>query len=78
MGPLLEVDIPLMHTRAPWSLIPVELSASIATYVVSEVAARTQTNQMRIVRRGADRDRFGCPALKVAQIMCHFFEIVGV
>ncbi len=78
MRPLLEVDIPLMHSRAPWSLIPIEIFASIATYVVGEVAARTQTNQMRIVRRGADRDRFGCPALKVAQIVCNLFEIVGV
>ena len=40
----MEVIIPLVNSGAPWSLIPVELFPRVPTDIVSEIAARAQTN----------------------------------
>ena len=66
-----------MYIRAPWSFIPVEGLVSIAADIVGEIASCTQTNQVCIIRRRADRDSFSRPTLKVAQIMGDLFKIVG-
>ena len=50
----------------------------MATDVVGEIAARAQTDQVGVVCRGADRDRFGRPAVEIGQIVGDFLQLVGV
>lgn len=58
-------------------MVPVELLPSVATDEVCEIAARTQTNQMCVVRWRADRDGFCRSALEIAKIVGDLLQMVG-